>query len=120
MEVVPPDEENRPDEPANYDLHGWESAWASIEEDADGDPDAAISAYAEIVERALRAAGYAVHDPVARQGEEPEVVLTYLSAREVAERAELGDASRSEVEVATEDLRSILDSVVNELVLREP
>ena len=48
------------------------------------------------------------------------MVLTYLSAREVAERAELGDASRSEVEVATEDLRSILDSVVNELVLREP
>src|SRR5262245_50853685 len=120
MEAIPPDEENRPDEPPDYDLHGWQSAWASIEEDADDDPDAALSAYADIVERALRASGYAADDPVARQGEEPEILLTYLSAREVAERAELGDASRSEVEVATDDLRAIFDSVVNELVLREP
>jgi hypothetical protein len=120
METFPPDEEIRPDEPPDYDLYGWESAWASIEEDAASDPDAALSAFADIAAQALRAAGYALDDPVVRRGDEPEIVLTYLSAREVAERAELGEASRAEVETATEDLRAVFDSVVNELALREP
>jgi hypothetical protein len=101
------------DEPG-FDLHGWESAWASIDEDAEGDPDAALSTYAELVERILVANGYAIGDPVARGGEEPEIVVTYLSARETAERAELGDASRAEVELAIEDLRAVFDALVAE------
>lgn len=93
-----------------FDLHGWESSWASIEEDADGDPDAALSQFAELVERMLTASGYALDDPVARLGEEPEIVATYFAAREAAERAELGGASRSEVELAIEDLRAVFHS----------
>ena len=96
------------------DLHDWESAWASIEEDAEGDPDAALSQYADLVERMLVANGYALGDPVARQGDEPEVVVTYLAAREAAERAELGEASRGDVELAIEDLRSVFDSVARD------
>jgi hypothetical protein len=96
------------------DLHEWESVWASIAEDAEGDPDAALGQYAELVERMLKAHGYAVHDPVAREGEEREIIVTYLAARETAERAELGAAARSEVAVASDDLRSILDSFVRE------
>lgn len=90
-----------------FDLHAWESTWASVEEDAASDPDAALSQYADLVLRMLAASGYALDDPVARQGEEVEVVRTYLAARETAERAELGDASRTEVEQAIEDLRSL-------------
>jgi hypothetical protein len=96
------------------DLHAWESEWESIAQDADADPDAAVSQYADIVERMLEANGYAVRDPIAREGEEREVVATYLSARETAERAELGAASRSEVEQATEDLRSVLDGFLRQ------
>jgi len=96
------------------DLHSWNSQWASIAEDAADDPDAAVSQYAELVERMLEANGYAIGDPVARQGEEREVVATYVAAREVAERAELGSASRSEVEQAIEDLRSVFDTFGNE------
>jgi hypothetical protein len=96
------------------DLHAWESEWASIAEDADADPDAAVSQYADLVERMLEANGYAVGDPVAREGEEREVVATYLSARETAERAELGAASRTEVKQATEDLRSLLDGFLRQ------
>ena len=68
---------------------------------------------AESVRRPRRAGarvganGYAVRDAVAREGEEREIVTTYLAARETAERAELGAASRSEVEQAIEDLRSV-------------
>ena len=96
------------------DLHLWESQWASIEVDAEGDPDAAVSQYADLVERMLEANGYAVRDPVVRTGEEREVVETYLSAREAAERAELGEATRGEVEQATEDLRAIFDSFASQ------
>lgn len=96
------------------DVHSWESQWASVAEDADADPDAALSQYADLVEQVLEANGYAVRDAVAREGEEREIVTTYLAARETAERAELGDASRSEVTQATEDLRSVLDTFLSQ------
>lgn len=94
-----------------YSLHDRQTVWASIEDDVEDDPDAALGELADLVERMLLAEGYAIHDPVEGAGDEPEVIATYLSAREVAERAELGDASRSEVETAIEDLRSIFTSV---------
>jgi hypothetical protein len=90
-------------------LHAWESEWESIAEDADADPDAAVGQYADLVESMLEANGDAVRDPVAREGEEREVVATYLAARDAAERAEVGSASRGEVRQAIEDLRSVLD-----------
>jgi len=96
------------------DQHEWRSRWASIEEDESLDPPAALSAYAEIVESMLIARGYDLTDPVDRSGDEPEVVLTYLSAREVAERAALGESSRDEVRTAIEDLRAVFDDVADE------
>lgn len=96
------------------DLHAWQSEWASIAEEADTDPDAALSQYADLVEGMLEANGYDVRDPVVRQGEEREVVSTYLTARETAERAEVGRASRGEVEQATEDLRALLDGFLRQ------
>src|SRR5262245_15644640 len=54
-----------------------------------------------------------VTDPIVREGEEPEIAKTYLAARETVERAELGDASRSEVELAIDDLSSVFESLLN-------
>lgn len=96
------------------DLHTWESTWASIEEDAEGDPDAALSQYAELAQQMPVTSGYALDDPVARQGDEPEIVATYTAARETAERAELGAASRSEVELAIDDLRDLFGTLASE------
>lgn len=95
------------------DVHAWESTWASIEEDAVDDPDAAVSQYADLVEHVLLSTGHRIDDPVVAQGEDPEVVGTYRTAREIAERAELGAASRGDVEQAIADLREIFTSVVN-------
>ena len=39
------------------DLHEWQSMWASVEQDKDADPNAALSQFADIVERMLRARG---------------------------------------------------------------
>ena len=96
------------------DLHEWESAWASIEEDAADDPDAAVSLYADLVRDMLLSRGYRVDDPVERAGDEPEIVATYRSARQTAERAELGEASRGDVEVAIEDLRALWETLIIE------
>jgi len=93
------------------DLYEWESARASIEENLADDPAAGLGLLVEVAHRMLLAHGYDVDDEVARQGEEPEVVVSYLAARETAERAETGGASRAEVEVALEDLSSLVDSL---------
>lgn len=97
------------------DLHDWESMWASVEEDLDANPDAALSQLADLVEKMLRERGYHVDDPVERTGDEPEVVVTFLSARETTERAELGEASREDVRTAIDDLRMIFETVKTEL-----
>jgi hypothetical protein len=101
--------------PAGFDEHDWESTWASVEEVAEENPDAALSQYVDLMEQMLTARGFALDDPVARQGEEPEVVRTYLAARETAERAEVGDASRADVELAIDDLRVLFGSISGEL-----
>jgi hypothetical protein len=41
-------------------------------------------------------------------------VTTYRSARETAERAELGEASRGDVEAALDDLRAVYDMLLVE------
>ncbi len=96
------------------DLHEWESMWASVAEDRDDDPDAALSQFADIVARMLRSRGYDVDDPVEASGDEPEIVTTYRSARETAERAGLGQASRAEVDDAIADLEDIFDTLVEQ------
>jgi hypothetical protein len=96
------------------DLHEWESMWASVEEGEGADPDDALSQYADIVQRMLASRGYNVTDPVERTGDESEIVVTYLSAREVADHAQLGQASRDEVRAAIDDLRSVFETIVQE------
>jgi hypothetical protein len=96
------------------DLHAWESMWASVAEDRDDDPGAALSQFADIVGRMLRERGYNVADPVEASGDEPEIVTTYLSTRETAERAEVGAASRTEVDDAIDDLEDVFDTLIAE------
>lgn len=111
MSVPRPDDAEQP----GFDLHDWESRWASIEEELGGNEPAALSLLAELVERMLVANGYALGDPVAESGDEPEVVVAYRSARETAERAELGTASHDEVEVAIDDLRELVSTLAGDV-----
>jgi hypothetical protein len=105
--------ERYPAEPG-LDVHEWLSQWASVEADLSDDPGAGLSQLADIVGRALAINGYVVDDAVARSGEEPEIVTTYLSARETAERAEVGEASRADVEQAIDDLREVVSTLLRE------
>jgi hypothetical protein len=62
----------------------------------------------------LLSRGYRVDDPVAASGDDPEIVRTYASAREVTERAELGEASRAEIAEAIEDVRALFETLAAE------
>lgn len=101
-------------EEPGIELHDWESVKASLEEDIADDPDAGLSQLADLVHRMLVESGYPIDEAVAARGAELEVVLAYRSARETAERAELGEASRGDVESAIEDLRDVFAALVSE------
>jgi hypothetical protein len=55
------------------DRHDWESQWESLEPALEDDPVDALSELDRLVERMLKARGYDLDDPVAREGEEREV-----------------------------------------------
>lgn len=94
------------------DLHALQSAWAAVDEVAADNPDAALSQFADLALHALTASGFAPDDPVAASGADFEIVVAYRSARETAERAELGEASRGDVETAIDDLSEVFQALV--------
>jgi hypothetical protein len=98
------------------DRHDWESELATIEPDLRDSPAEALPELADLVGRMLAERGYDLGDPVARGGEEREVVAEYLSAREIADRVELAaDVDPGDVAAAINGLRAIYDFVVAEL-----
>ncbi|HXF98731.1 MAG TPA: hypothetical protein VNJ46_09000, partial [Gaiellaceae bacterium] len=66
---------------------------------------------ADLVREMLVGRGHPLDDPVTRSGDEPELAATYLAARERAERAELGAASRADALAALDDLGPLFDTL---------
>ena len=64
-------------------LHDWESEMASLEDDLHTDPAETLPELDNLVRRMLEESGYDLRDPVAREGEEREVVADYLAAHEI-------------------------------------
>ena len=60
--------------------HEWESEWESLEEGLRDDRADALPEVDGLVSRILEERGYDLTDPVARDGEEREVVAEYLAA----------------------------------------
>jgi hypothetical protein len=98
------------------DRHEWESELQSLEEDLRHDPFQALPDLANLVERMLVEAGYDLTDPVAREGEERDIVAEYVAAREVANLVETGNSQLSPGDVASaiDGLRALADHVLAE------
>ncbi|MBD0348930.1 MAG: hypothetical protein ICV59_07240 [Thermoleophilia bacterium] len=95
------------------DRHEWESEWQALEEELADAPADALPEAADLVERMLVESGYDVADPVAREGEEREVVAEYLAAREIANRVEAGDAvGPGDVAAAVRGLTALRDHII--------
>src|SRR2546430_179134 len=65
------------------DRHEWESEWASLEEELADGPADVLPELDDLVARMLDACGYAVSDPVAREGDDRDVIADFLAAREI-------------------------------------
>jgi hypothetical protein len=73
------------------DRHEWESQWAQLEDDMRTSPEETLPELADLMEQALGEAGYDLTDPVAREGEEREVVAEFRASREIADQVDRGD-----------------------------
>jgi hypothetical protein len=97
------------------DLHEWASEFASIEEDIPDDPDNALRELTSLVARMLDARGFPVDDPVADDGEEPEILASFRAAREVARLVDgAEDVEPDAVAQAIDDLQAIYDYLLVE------
>jgi hypothetical protein len=90
------------------DRHEWESRMQALEEELRDEPAAGLPELADLVEQMLVESGYELDDPVARAGEEREVVAEYVAARETSDRVERDDpVDPGDIGAAIEGLRSI-------------
>jgi len=82
------------------DKHEWESVWQSLEEDLETSPAETLPELDRLVEQMLEARGYAIDDPVAREGDDREIVAEFLAAREITRLVERGADGISPGDVA--------------------
>ena len=63
--------------------HEWESEWAVLEEQLADSPADVLPELDDLVARMLNERGFAIDDPVASEGDEPEVLTDFRAAREI-------------------------------------
>jgi hypothetical protein len=83
------------------DRHEWESEWASLEPGVLDSPREALPELDDLVRRMLDERGFSLDDPVAGEGDDPEVLTEYASARDIRLRAERDDPDLSPGDVAS-------------------
>jgi hypothetical protein len=98
------------------DRHEWESRWASLEEDLEDSPRDVLPELDELVEQMLDERGYAIEDPVVREGDGRDVVADFLAAREITRLlASNPDAvSPGDVALAVNNYREVYESLLEE------
>jgi hypothetical protein len=67
------------------DRHEWESRWESLQEELEDSPRSVLPELDLLVHQMLEERGYAIDDPVVREGDDREVVAEFLAAREITQ-----------------------------------
>ena len=97
------------------DRHEWESELASLDDGLRDSPAEALPDLVDLVGRMLHERGYDLDDPVAREGEEREVVAQFQASRAVADRVDRDeDVDPGDIADAINGLRELFDSVIAE------
>jgi hypothetical protein len=96
--------------------HEWESEWAALQEQLEEAPAEALTDLDHLVERMLNERGYALDDPVVREGDEREVVAEFLAAREITRLVEEGSdgVSPGDVGAAVNGYRAVYEYLIAE------
>jgi hypothetical protein len=96
------------------DRHEWETAWEGLQEQVHDAPAEALPELGNLVEEMLRTRGYAVDDPVADDGIEPDVLVSFRSARETTLIVERGDdVDPSDLGEAIHAYREIYEQLID-------
>jgi hypothetical protein len=98
------------------DRHEWESRWASLEEDLEDSPRDVLPELDQLVEQMLEERGYAIEDPVVREGDDRDVVADFLAAREITRLAtdDPDSASPGDVALAVNNYREVYELLLQE------
>jgi hypothetical protein len=96
------------------DRHEWESEMQALEDEMRENPAEALPELDALVLRMLEETGYDLGDPVAREGEEREIVAEYLAAREITQASERGsdEISPGDIAAAINGYRAVYDYIV--------
>ena len=98
------------------DLHEWQTQYQELEEQLEESPLEALPDFADFIESIMVERGLlsATRDPVAEESNDPEVIDRYKAAREIATRAEAGDADPGYIADAINQLRELYEFLVVE------
>jgi hypothetical protein len=95
------------------DLHEWESIWADLDDAAANAPDETLPEMVRLVQQMLDERGFDLHEPITAEGEEPEILRSFLAARELVAVLDAGGEVEPEaIADAIEDVRAVHDHVV--------
>jgi hypothetical protein len=96
--------------------HEWESEWAALQEQLEDSPAEVLTELDDLVGRMLNERGYAIDDPVAREGDEREVLSEFLAAREITRLLDEGSdgVSPGDVGAAVNGYRSVYEYLIAE------
>ena len=96
------------------DLLEWQTEREQLQPQLESEPAAVLPELSDLVGRMLEARGYAWNEQPTEEGQEPEFVREYRSARDTAERADAGDADPGDVGDAIATLTTLYDDLVLE------
>jgi len=98
------------------DRHEWESQWQALAEQVEDSPAEALPELDSLIAGMLEERGYALEEPVAREGEDREVVAEFLAAREITRLVESAsdDVSPGDVAAAVNGYRSLYEHLTAE------
>jgi len=101
---------------AGLDRHEWESRWQSLEEELADSPRDVLPELDVLVAQMLEERHFTIDDPVAAEGQEPEVVADFRAAREITRllATDPDAVSPGDVAAAVNNYRSVYDFMIEE------
>jgi hypothetical protein len=98
------------------DRHEWESEWEQLAPDLESSPSEALGDLDNLIARMLVTAGYPTEtrDEVDDEGIDPEIVVSFLSARAITRQVDRGaDVDPGDVAQAVNDYRELYEHLLN-------
>jgi hypothetical protein len=98
------------------DRHEWESEWEQFQEDLEDSPAEALPELDDLIARMLAEAGYPTETPdsIDDEGIDPEIVVSFLSARTVTRQVDRGDdVDPGDIAQAINDYRDLYQHLLN-------